>query len=124
MKEKSLSSCVGDSRDNPIKGRVLIRIKISNTLCCKGSLLLLVILPLLCNKGIWIMKNVSPVSCHLRHAVPILKPPSRLPKKLINEIKTKVLNFILCWLNISILKDAGLKLVFEIITDVLPKSVP
>src|SRR6267154_4993324 len=124
MKEKCLPCCIGNGRDNPIKGRVLIRIKIGNTLCCKGSLLLLVILSLLCNKGIWIMKNVPPVSHYLWHAVPILKPPSRLVKKLINKIETIVLDLLLCWLHISILKDMVLKLVFEVITYVLPKSVP
>src|SRR6266436_2321097 len=116
MKEKCLPCFIGDSQINPLKGRVLIRIEFGNTLCCKGSLLLLIVLSLLHNKGIWIMKNVSPVSYHLWHAVPILKPLSRLAKKLINEIKTVILNLLFCWLHVLILKDMILKLMFEIIT--------
>src|SRR5580698_5854224 len=124
MKEKGLSCCIGNSSNNLVKGRMLIRIEIGNTLHCKGSLLLLIILSLLYNEGIWIMKNVSPISHHLWHAIPISKPLSRLAKKLINKIKAIVLNLFLCWLHISIVKDMVLKLVFEIITYVLPKSVP
>src|SRR5713101_243949 len=123
MKEKGLPCCISDSRNNPIKGRVLIMIKFCNTLCCKGSLLLLIILSLLSNKRVWVMKNVPPVPDDLWHAVPIIKPLSRLAKKLINEIKAIVLNLVLCWLHI-ILEDMVLKLIFEIITYVSPKSVP
>jgi hypothetical protein len=88
MKEKDLSCCVGNSRSDLVKGRVLIRIEIGNVLFSKVSLLLWVIVPLLCNKGVEILKNGAPISCDLWQAVPIMKPLPRLRKKLVNEIKT------------------------------------
>ena len=124
MKEKGLFCCIGNGRYNLIEGRELVRIEIGNILCCKNTLLLLIILSLLCDKGIWIIKNVPSVSHHLWHAIPILKPLSRLVKKLIDKKETIVLDLLLSWLHISILKDMVLKLVFEIITYVLPKSFP
>jgi hypothetical protein len=54
MKKKGLPYFTNDSSNNLVKGKVLISIKIGNTLCCKTSLLLKAILSLLCNKGILI----------------------------------------------------------------------
>jgi len=95
MKEKDLSCCVGDSRSDLVKGRVLIRIEIGNVLFSKVSLLLWVIVPLLCNKGVEILKDGAPISCDLWQRVPMLKPLPRLRKKLVNEIKTIILYLLL-----------------------------
>jgi hypothetical protein len=65
MEKKGLSYFTSDGSSNLVKGKVLISIKIGNTLCCKTSLLLKAILPLLYNKGILIYNMGIPIIDHL-----------------------------------------------------------
>jgi len=105
LKEKDLPCSIGDSRGDFVKGRVLIRIEIGNLLFSKVSLLLWVVVPLLCNKGVEVLKKGAPILYNLWHAVPILKALSSLKEKLVNEIKAIIMYVLLWWLYTPIMKD-------------------
>jgi hypothetical protein len=95
MKEKDLSCSIGDSRSDLIKGRALIRIEGGNVLFSKVSLLLWIIVPLLCNKGVQILKKGAPIPYDLWQTVSILKALSSLNKKLVDKVKAKILYLLL-----------------------------
>ena len=52
MKEKGLARSGSDSRNDSVKGSMLVRIEIGNTLGCKLSLLLSVVLSMFCKKRV------------------------------------------------------------------------
>src|SRR6202789_2149404 len=95
MKEKDVSCFVDDSSSDSVKGRALIRIKGSNVLCNKISLLQYIIVPLLRNKRIQILKKGAPIPYNLWQGVSILKALPSLNENLINEIKAIILNLLL-----------------------------
>jgi hypothetical protein len=74
---------------------VLIRIETGNLLFSKMGLLLWIVVPLFCNKGIEILKKGAPIARDLWHAVPILKPLSSFNEKLVNKVEAIVLNVLL-----------------------------
>src|SRR5258708_12259406 len=87
----------------------------------KVSMVKQIIVPLLQNKGVQILKSSTPIPYHLWHGVPILKPLPRLRKKLVNKIEAIVMDLLLCWLWVPVMKNG---VVLQVITDVLPKGVP
>src|ERR1700755_3279798 len=95
MKEKDLPCFVSDSRSDLVKGRALIRVESGNVLFSKGSQLLWIIVPLLCNKGVQVLKKGAPISCDLWQGVPILEALASLYEKLVNEEKAIVLYLLL-----------------------------
>jgi hypothetical protein len=115
IKEEGLPCLVCDRRTDLLKNSLLSEI---NVLLCKSSLVLQVILQLLPEKRV--PSPGCPVSHNLWHAVPIMKPLSRLSKKLVNEIKPIILDIFLRWINPQ---DACM-MALQIITDVDSMVVP
>ena len=56
----------------------------------------------------------------LRHAIPIMKPLPSIRKKSVNQVEAIVLNLFISWILHALL----LKLMFEVITDIMPEFVP